>query len=529
MRKRKRDEGELTMDEGLRNDVKKMAFEQRMIEDEVDEVLAYEQFIRDEVASKESMISERWAMLENWSIRELWMVWGEHPSINYLLIIRDQLLMEEEFEKDRILMEEAFLKGEIPTWDDRDAMNYLLEYLSEIQSIKDRHWYTLDVDEEKYGEEFYEYEGFYEYGEEFYEYGEEFYKEWISEQNSLTEEQKLMNKQRKMEEAMMREQDIKSIGEKKMEKLLVMQEELIMDEVLMMDELLIASEESMGSQKCHQDTIEEESIDYEQAIKDEILDSQVGWYLMASAKNEQLSIFNYTPLDQAKHEIRIVRLHPGPRLRQSPIVCDLITVDLRSAPIYEALSYEWGSPFSKKYTIRLNERLFVVRENLWRALYHLRDSREPRTFWIDALCNNQADVHERNYQVSRMGDIYSQAARVVAWIGEDDHEARKGRAFLSELASCSVERYCPPNDSCLRWQHRGKWAALSSLCTRSYWSRLWIIQEVLLAFDLVIQCGQLSFQWEEVSNVFHYLRENLTGFCSPEQKHSVSWVSRELF
>ena len=82
MRKRKRDEGELTMDERLRNDVKKMAFEQRMIEDEVDEVLAYEQFIRDEVASKESMISERWAMLENWSIRELWMVWGEHPSIN---------------------------------------------------------------------------------------------------------------------------------------------------------------------------------------------------------------------------------------------------------------------------------------------------------------------------------------------------------------------------------------------------------------------------------------------------------------
>jgi hypothetical protein len=94
-------------------------------------------------------------------------------------------------------------------------------------------------------------------------------------------------------------------------------------------------------------------------------------------------------------------------------------------------------------------------------------------------------------------------------------------AVLSELASYSVEKYCPPNDSCLRWQHRGKWAALSSLCTRSYWSRLWIIQEVFLAFDLVIHCGQLSFQWEEVSNVFHYLRENLTGFCSPEQKHSI--------
>jgi len=98
-----------------------------------------------------------------------------------------------------------------------------------------------------------------------------------------------------------------------------------------------------------------------------------------------------------------------------------------------------------------------------------------------------------------MGDIYSQAARVVAWIGEDDSEARKGCAFLSELTSCSIERYCPPGGDCQCWQDRGKWATLSGLCTRSYWFRLWIIQEVLLASDLLIQCGPLSFQWEELT------------------------------
>ncbi|KAE9368436.1 HET-domain-containing protein [Stipitochalara longipes BDJ] len=501
MGKRKQDEDPKSItEELLRGDVKKRAFDKCMIEAEVDEVLTYEQLVKDEAVSKELMIAERWAKLDQWAIRENWMMWEEELSINHLSMIRDELMMEEEFEKDRILMEEAFTKGEIPTWGHRDAMNYLLGYLSEMETIKDWHWQRRDE------------------ALDAMEYGEEYYEEWLKHQNLLTDEERMMNEQRRMEEAMIREQDVKSIKEKKVEKLLMMQEELIMDEVLIMDDLLTTNEESMSSQ---QDTIDEESIDYEQVIKDEMLVGQVGWYLMDSMKDEQSTIFNYTPLDQPKHETRVVRLHPAPRRRESPIICDLIAVDLRSAHSYEALSYEWGSPSSKKHTIRLNGSLFSVRENLWRALYNLRDSREPRTFWIDALCINQASVHERNCQVSRMGDIYSQAARVVAWIGEDDHEARKGRAFLSELTLCSVEIYCPPNGSCLRWQHSSKWAALSSLCTRSYWSRLWIIQEVLLASDLVIQCGQLFFQWQEVSNVFHYLRENSTGFCSPEAKHSI--------
>ncbi|KAN0093987.1 HET domain containing protein [Hyaloscypha variabilis] len=503
MGKRKRDEDpKSARTDVLGNVVKRSAPEQSMIDDEVEEALAYEQFIKDDVIRnlrKESMITERYAMLVNWSIRAQWWIWEEEPSINHLTMIEEELLMEEEFEKDRILMEEAFAKGQIPSWDDRDVADYLLQYLGQIEATKDMHWEsrdealaTMDYDDPVY------------------------YDDWLREQNMLTDEERLMEERLAIERAIIREQDIKSIQEAKMEKLLVMQEEMIFEEVLRMDDLLRANEES-----SQQDTIDEESIDYEQSIKDEMLVGQMECYLMASMKNEQSSLFNYTPLDQPEYEIRIVRLHPGPRRRESPIVCHLITVDLRSAPIYEALSYEWRSPFSKKHTIRLNDRLFFIRENLWQALYNLRDSREARLLWIDALCIDQASVHERNCQVSRMGDIYSQAARVVAWIGEDDPEARRGRDFLSELAACTVERYCPPNGSCWRWQHTSKWAALSSLCTRSYWSRLWIIQEVLLASELVIQCGPWSFPWEEVSNVFHYLRENLTGFCSPKPKQSI--------
>jgi hypothetical protein len=98
---------------------------------------------------------------------------------------------------------------------------------------------------------------------------------------------------------------------------------------------------------------------------------------------------NYTPLDQPKHEIRVVRLHPRRWSTDSTIICDITTVDQRTAPTcprYEALSYEWGSPSSKEYTIHLNRRSIPVRHNLWCALYELRDACESRTLWIDALC-----------------------------------------------------------------------------------------------------------------------------------------------
>jgi hypothetical protein len=37
--------------------------------------------------------------------------------------------------------------------------------------------------------------------------------------------------------------------------------------------------------------------------------------------------------------------------------------------------------------------------------------------WYNALCVNQQDLEERSQQVKRMAEIYSKAAKVVAWLG----------------------------------------------------------------------------------------------------------------
>lgn len=145
--------------------------------------------------------------------------------------------------------------------------------------------------------------------------------------------------------------------------------------------------------------------------------------------------FPYTPLDRTTGEIRLVRLHmPIVANDDNEIICDLITTPLPQSPSYEALSYTWGSPENKR-TIKLNGKPFQVTQNLFGALKHLRQRtvilhNKPRTFphtermlWIDAICINQDDLDERNFQVRLMWHIYSVAGQVMVWLGEEGDDS----------------------------------------------------------------------------------------------------------
>ena len=50
-----------------------------------------------------------------------------------------------------------------------------------------------------------------------------------------------------------------------------------------------------------------------------------------------------------------------------------------------------------------------------------------RVLWIDYLCIDQSDVEERSLQVRIMGDVFSRAARVIIWLGEETQDV--GDAF----------------------------------------------------------------------------------------------------
>jgi hypothetical protein len=172
---------------------------------------------------------------------------------------------------------------------------------------------------------------------------------------------------------------------------------------------------------------------------------------MSAAGGEVSRSLLYEPLDTSVDTIRLLVLEPGDP--SSVVRCRLECTTFANKPVYQALSYEWGrEPPSEK--IQLNGRIFAVRENLFNALVHLRDTKIPKTLWIDALCINQSDLEERNSQVGLMAFIYRRATTVMVWLGQVPQQ------LIREETS---------------W-----------LCLREYWGRLWIVQEICLATRLSI-------------------------------------------
>lgn len=114
---------------------------------------------------------------------------------------------------------------------------------------------------------------------------------------------------------------------------------------------------------------------------------------------------------------RLLKLLPSYE-SHSPIKCGLEEVAMNSEQSFEALSYVWGSQTSRKF-INLNGRDFPVGKNLEAALRHLRLRDTERTLWIDAICIDQSNLHERSEQVAQMDRIYESASRVVIWVGRE--------------------------------------------------------------------------------------------------------------
>lgn len=126
----------------------------------------------------------------------------------------------------------------------------------------------------------------------------------------------------------------------------------------------------------------------------------------------------YAPLKN--HKIRLLHVKPG--VAPDIIKCTIEITDLTTKPCYEALSYEWGDD-EPEWEIIVDERPVAIRDNLRCALQHIRDENDTIVLRIDALCINQGDLAERNHQVAQMGSIYAQAARVIAWIGRQNHSS----------------------------------------------------------------------------------------------------------
>jgi hypothetical protein len=205
---------------------------------------------------------------------------------------------------------------------------------------------------------------------------------------------------------------------------------------------------------------------------------------------------------ESTRQIRVLQLLPG--TRQDDIKCLLTHYDLDDAPQYEAVSYCWGDA-TDVTPVQVNDFTMHVTRNLRSALFHLRLEDKSRLIWADAICINQQDLDERASQVSIMNYIYQNAFRTLIWLGPGDKSTLRAFSQLNVLASQfeAEASESSKGDSTVVIGHgfdRND-TAIEKLVGFDWWTRVWVVQELVLAPDAIVVCGKHTLQWHTFSSV----------------------------
>jgi hypothetical protein len=213
-------------------------------------------------------------------------------------------------------------------------------------------------------------------------------------------------------------------------------------------------------------------------------------------------------------QLRILTLLPGKfeeSLRGSFTVRQFLPTN-RQIPKYDALSYVWGDQAEL-------EPIAILQDSQWKekpigaslaiALRHLRLWNEPREIWCDSLCINQDDLIERAAQVLRMGEIYQEAGRVIIWLGPEADDSSVAIGVLDYIGSNvrfdpakyelsplpGAEQEFEDPTSSLSYTER-EWLTIKKLFARSWFKRLWVRQEIVLAnSSAIVVAGHSTTTW----------------------------------
>jgi hypothetical protein len=286
---------------------------------------------------------------------------------------------------------------------------------------------------------------------------------------------------------------------------------------------------------------------------------------MATAEEAECA-YTYEPLEEPDKSIRLLKiLSVTPR-----ITCTFKVAHLKDSPVFSCLSYVWGDATITE-PVTVESKTLQITVNLAGAIRdvhrqwsagELLAPGEEQWLWADALCINQKHDQEKNHQVPLMEQIYSSAHRVFAWLGDGGieraskavdanniilHAIRQlpGYGFIQgrvqdDRQSCSKQEVLAEVGgeifgaiTDLTWltEHYttqsvpGESVHIISdavkLFDLTYWTRLWIVQELVLARDVVLLCGPKKISWLEVCCVQFWIKLVGMKYSYADMPHSV--------
>ena len=154
--------------------------------------------------------------------------------------------------------------------------------------------------------------------------------------------------------------------------------------------------------------------------------------------------------------------------------------------------------------------------NLQAALVKLRSEILLRVLWIDVICIDQTNIQELGHQVSRMRMVYQNADEILVWLGKADEHSDAAIEITKsfEIYHCAhreemikhpagypnlVSNVCGDSISfdvfggkgfyagsfkhCMAQATaaKGKLALRALFTSRSWWTRIWVLQEFAVA------------------------------------------------
>ncbi|KAH8783873.1 heterokaryon incompatibility protein-domain-containing protein, partial [Hyaloscypha sp. PMI_1271] len=162
---------------------------------------------------------------------------------------------------------------------------------------------------------------------------------------------------------------------------------------------------------------------------------------------------------------------------------------------YIAISYVWGDQDDTR-TISVDGKRLQITASLDSALRHVRDHRKVLRVWADGVCINQKDVHDRNRQVRLMGDIYSIAQHTIIFLGLSSPQID---SVLQSIASGSQPPVQSEESLGVSSQEiptrQFETIVEDEILSRPWFTRVWILQELVLSQNPWLQCGSSRVRW----------------------------------
>jgi hypothetical protein len=203
--------------------------------------------------------------------------------------------------------------------------------------------------------------------------------------------------------------------------------------------------------------------------------------------------FEYSPLEA--RDFRILLLSPGERSDHLRATLKHVSLDDDAMPEYETTSYACGEA-SLTASIFVDGEPLAIPASSAEVLCRVRKSDSIRTLWIDAVCIDGSNITERGRQVSLMCDVYFRGSSNIIYLGESDELSVEGlwmlECVVAEMASQTgglsniqrsiIDKYGVDqrlHDMRVKSPYSNR--ALHSIYRRTWFSRLWVLQEAFLS------------------------------------------------